>query len=145
MNREDAESAADYREAAQWHETKADALADLRDELDADPVDQTRLAGLYEEVTTSPLQLWNIVTAFIDVEDDEAVVTDESKLARGWWSPEIVDDCDAMITLDVNPGAPADRFVELAQRELTELIEEGRENAVQARSEVEALAESDGE
>lgn len=149
-------------------DVKAAALEDLRDELRENPVKETRLAGLYEEVSTAPPQLWNRATAFIDCEvvsgeadrreasntasgarrersegldeasgeaasepngDDEAgvraeaVVTDVSKLARGWWAPEIVEDCDAMVTVDVRSDLPLEHFVALATEELDESIE----------------------
>lgn len=136
-------------------DAKIAALEDLRDELQEKQVKDTRLAGLYEEVSTAPPQLWNRATAFIDCEvvsgandldeasgeaassevsseangDDEAavraeaVVTDVSKLARGWWAPEIVEDCDAMVTVDVQAGLPLEHFVALATEELDESIE----------------------
>ncbi|WP_254864212.1 hypothetical protein [Halovivax gelatinilyticus] len=141
---------------AAWYETEADALEALRDELESEDVTETRLAGLYEQVSTSPPQLWNTATAFIDIEvneatsdvsrldsesgepqgaaNGEAVVTEVSKLARGWWAPEIVEDCDAMITLEVRRGLPADDFASLASKELAELIEDARKNAEKARS-----------
>lgn len=156
--------AAKLREEATWYETKADALEDLREEVGSEDVEDTRLAGLYAEVATSLPQVWNTVTAFVDVERQqdlgnangeavsgdreetasaEAVVTEESKLARGWWAPEIVADADAMITLDVQRGLPAGAFEKQAREELMELIEEAREAAASAREEAAAL-EGDG-
>jgi len=38
-------------------------------------------------VSSSDPNIWNIVSAFIDVEDGEAVIADESKLAQGSWAP----------------------------------------------------------
>lgn len=112
---------------------RIDALEDLREELEAAPVEETRLAELYEEVSNSPPQLWNRATAFIDVEDGQAVVSDVSKLARGWWAPEIVDDCDAMVTIDVHAGLPPENFVTLATAALDEEIEAIREGDVDDR------------
>ncbi|AGB17602.1 hypothetical protein Halru_3036 [Halovivax ruber XH-70] len=58
-----------------------------------------------------------------DSDQATAVVTDVSKLARGWWAPEIVEDCDAMITIDVHAGLPTENFVKLATAEIDEQIE----------------------
>ncbi|ELZ10803.1 hypothetical protein C479_08328 [Halovivax asiaticus JCM 14624] len=118
-------------------EVQIAALEELRDELQEKPVKETRLADLFVEVSTSPPQLWNRATAFIAVEPVEdtsgdgdeasvqatAVVTEVSKLARGWWAPEIVADCDAMITIDVHAGLPTENFVKLATAEIDEQIE----------------------
>lgn len=117
------------------YETLADALEDLREEVRSEPIAESRLEGLFDEATTSDPQIWNTVTAFIDVEDGEAVVTDESKLARGKWAPEIVDDCDAMLTVDVEYGQMPDGFTYTVVKELDAQIEEARERATTARSE----------
>ncbi|WP_247729853.1 hypothetical protein [Halovivax limisalsi] len=155
-------------------ETKIAALERLREEIQTESVQETELADLYAEVTTSPAQLWNRATAFVTVQptadgadetndvgtdetasgadgangtDDEAadgpddeeairaeaVVTDVSKLARGWWAPEIVDDCDAMVTVDVTPGLPAERFVQLAVAEIDDSIEAIRSDGTDDR------------
>ncbi|RQG97471.1 hypothetical protein [Natrarchaeobius oligotrophus] len=111
----------------------ADATEDLVIELRDEPVTESRLEGLFDEATTSDPRIWNTVTAFIDVEDGEAVVTDESKLAEGKWAPEIVEDCDTMVTIDVQPGLMPDDFAYLVGRELTDRIEEFRERAEAAR------------
>jgi len=75
-----------YREQAGEYEEIADALKDLLLEVRDEQVKGSRLEGLYDEVTTSDPGIWNIVTAFIDVEDGEAIVTEESKLAQGKWA-----------------------------------------------------------
>ncbi|MFP8952082.1 hypothetical protein ACLI4Z_03780 [Natrialbaceae archaeon A-arb3/5] len=103
------------------------ALEDLRRDVESDHIAETRLEGLYDEATTSDPRIWNTVTAFIDVEDGEAVVTDESKLAEGWWSPEIIEDCDAMITVDVQPGVPAEAFESIVTQKLVEQIDEAEQ------------------
>lgn len=73
------------------------------------------------------------MTAFIDIEDGEAVVTDESKLAQGKWAPEIVDDCDVMVTIDVQRGLMPDDFKYLVGKKLQDEMDEFRERAAKAR------------
>lgn len=123
----------ELRETATESEEIAVALEELVVELREEPVRETRLEGLYDEATTSNPQIWNTVTAFIDVEDGEAVVTDESKLAEGWWAPEIVEDCDAMVTMDVQRGVAPDDFAYLVGTKLQDEIENHRERAAKAR------------
>lgn len=86
----------DSERPAAEYEALADALEALREEVATEELRDSRLEGLFDEATTSNPSIWNTVTAFIDVEDGEAVVTEESKLAQGSWAPEIVDGCDAM-------------------------------------------------
>ena len=119
-------TAADY-------ETLADALEELREEVATEPIKESRLEGLFDEATTSNPKIWNTVTAFIDLEDGAAVVTEESKLARGKWAPEIVDDCDAMVTVDVEYGQMPDEFKYTVVKTLDEQIEAARERAQAAR------------
>nr|WP_306060176.1 hypothetical protein [Natronococcus sp. AD5] len=123
----------ELRETAAEYEAIADALEDLVVELRDEPVKDSRLEGLFDEATTSNPQIWNIVTAFIDVEDGEAVVTDESKLAEGKWAPEIVEGCDAMVTIEVQRGLMPDDFKYLVGRELEDTITEFGERAAEAR------------
>lgn len=123
----------ELRERADEYEAIADALTDLVIELRDEPVRESRLEGLFDEATTSNPQIWNIVTAFIDVEDGEAVVTDESKLAEGKWAPEIVEGCDAMVTIDVQRGLMPDDFKYLVGSELEDEIAEFGEEAAKAR------------
>ncbi len=111
----------------------ADALEELVIELRDEPVKGSRLEGLFDEVSSSDPQIWNTATAFIDVEDGEAIVTDESKLAQGKWAPEIVEDCDTMITLDIEYGMMPDDFKYAAGKRLSQRIEEFRERAEAAR------------
>lgn len=125
----------DPAERADEWATLADALADLRDEVASEPVAETRLSGLYEEASTSRPDVWNTVTAFVDVEDGEAVVADESKLAEGKWAPEIVEGCDAMITVDVRHGWTPDAFESVVRRKLDDEIEDARRRAEAARNE----------
>ncbi|QFU83398.1 hypothetical protein [Natronorubrum aibiense] len=117
------------------YEALADALEDLRDEVTAQPIKESRLEELFDEATTSDPNIWNTVTAFIDLEDGEAIVTEESKLARGKWAPEIVDDCDAMLTVDVEYGQMPDAFKYTVVKKLESQIEEARERAAAARDE----------
>lgn len=117
------------------YEALADALEDLRDEVTAEPIKESRLEGLFDEATTSNPDIWNTVTAFIDIEDGDAVVTDESKLAQGKWAPEIVDDCDAMITVDVQYAQMPDEFKYTVLKKIEEKIEAARERAEAARNE----------
>ncbi|NGM70045.1 hypothetical protein G6M89_13695 [Natronolimnobius sp. AArcel1] len=124
---------ADLRaEAAEYEET-VDALEDLVVELRDEPIRESRLEGLFDEATTSNPGIWNIVTAFIDIEDGEAIVTDESKLAQGKWAPEIVDDCDVMVTIDIQPGLMPDDFKYLVGKKLQDKMDEFREQAAKAR------------
>ncbi|MFC4439564.1 MULTISPECIES: hypothetical protein [Natrialbaceae] len=123
----------ELRERADEYEAIADALTDLVIELRDEPVRESRLEGLFDEATTSNPQIWNIVTAFIDVEDGEAVVTDESKLAEGKWAPEIVEGCDAMVTVDVQRGLMPDDFKYLVGSKLEDEITEFGERAAEAR------------
>lgn len=125
----------DTERPASEYDRLATALEDLRDELVAESVGESRLEGLFDEATTSNPNIWNTVTAFIDLEDGEAVVTDESKLAQGKWAPEIVDDCDAMVTVDVEYGQMPDEFTYVVTKKLDEQIEEARTRAAAARDE----------
>ncbi|ELY61654.1 hypothetical protein [Natronolimnohabitans innermongolicus] len=118
---------------AETYETLADALEDLRDEVATEPIPDSRLEGLFDEATTSNPNIWNTVTAFIDIEDGDAVVTEESKLAQGKWAPEIVDDCDAMLTVDVQYGQMPDEFKYVVAKQLDEKIETARAKAERAR------------
>ncbi|MFC4542593.1 hypothetical protein ACFO5R_11750 [Halosolutus amylolyticus] len=123
----------DLRERAREDEAIADALEELVVELRDDPVRESRLERLFDEASTSNPNIWNTVTAFIDVEDGEAIVTEESKLAQGSWAPEIVEDCDAMLTLDIEYGMMPDDFKYRAGKELSRTIEAFREEAADAR------------
>ena len=138
------ESPTELREEAAEHEDIADALEDLLEELRDEDIKDSRLEGLFDEVSSSNPNIWNIVTAFIDVEDGEAVVTDESKLAQGSWAPEIVEGCDTMITLDIEYGMMPDEFTYTAGKKLSQRIEEFRERAAEARERADELeAETD--
>ena len=119
-------------EAAEYDEIVA-ALEALTEEVRDEPVKGSRLEGLYDEITTSDPGIWNTATAFIDVEDGEAVVTEESKLAQGKWAPEIVEGCDAMVTLEVQTGLMPDDFKYLVSKELEDAIDDCREAAAKAR------------
>ncbi|AFZ73600.1 hypothetical protein [Natronobacterium gregoryi] len=130
---EDDRDADDLRKRAEESEEVAVALEELAVELRDEPLKETRLEGLFDEVTTSNPEIWNTVTAFIDVEDGEAIVTDESKLAEGKWAPEIVEDCDAMVTIDVQRGLMPDDFAYLVGKKLQDEIEQHRERAAKAR------------
>ncbi|MDG5820112.1 hypothetical protein [Natronococcus sp. A-GB7] len=134
----------ELRERATEDEAIADALEELVIELRDEPVKESRLEGLFDEATTSDPRIWNTVTAFIDVEDGDAVVTDESKLAAGKWAPEIVDDCDTMVTIDIQRGLMPDDFKYQVGRELQDRITEFREEAARKRQEADEL-EGDGE
>ncbi|RQG92949.1 hypothetical protein EA462_01650 [Natrarchaeobius halalkaliphilus] len=134
---DDASSPSERRDAAAEYETMADALEDLVVELRDEPIAESRLEGLFDEATTSDPRIWNTVTAFIDIEDGEAVVTDESKLAEGSWAPEIVDGCDAMVTVDVQRGLMPDEFTYVVGKELSERIDTFRERATEARRQTE--------
>ncbi|RQG94395.1 hypothetical protein [Natrarchaeobius chitinivorans] len=127
------DEADDRTENAAEYEEIADALEDLVVELRDESVRESRLEGLFDEATTSDPRIWNTVTAFIDVEDGEAVVTDESKLAEGSWAPEIVEDCDTMVTIDIQRGLMPDEFTYQVGKKLSQRIEEFREQAQQAR------------
>ncbi|WP_247002905.1 hypothetical protein [Halosolutus gelatinilyticus] len=140
----DRPDSAELRETAAENEEIADALQDLREEVVDEPIGDTRLADLYGEAATSRPDIWNTVTAFIDVEDGEAIVTDESKLAEGKWAPEIVEGCDAMLTVDVGRMS-LDQFAAVVDRKLAGTIDDLREEAAQLRSEAEELeSEADG-
>ncbi|WP_339104043.1 hypothetical protein [Haloterrigena salinisoli] len=125
----------DSERPAAEYEALADALEGLREEVATEQLRDSRLEGLFDESTTSNPDIWNTVTAFIDVEDGEAVVTDESKLAQGKWAPEIVDDCDAMLTVDINYGQMPDEFAYTVTKKLDRKIEEARAEAEKARDE----------
>lgn len=121
-------------ERAAEYEAMADALEDLVVELRDEPIKESRLEGLFDEATTSDPRIWNTVTAFIDVEDGEAVVTDESKLAQGSWAPEIVEGCDTMVTIDVQRGLMPDDFTYTVGKKLSQQIEEFRAKAAEERA-----------
>ena len=131
-------------EAAEYDEIVA-ALEDLIAEVRDEPVKGSRLEGLYDEVTTSDPGIWNTATAFIDVEDGEAVVTEESKLAQGKWAPEIVEGCDAMVTLEIQTGLMPDDFKYLVSKEADDQIDEFREAAAKARQRAAELEAADDE
>ncbi|AGB30383.1 hypothetical protein C488_04547 [Natrinema pellirubrum DSM 15624] len=140
MTRDDTDdSPADLRERAARDEEIADALEDLLEELRDEDIKGSRLEGLFDEVSSSNPNIWNIVSAFIDVEDGEAIVTDESKLAQGSWAPEIVEGCDTMITLEIEYGMMPDEFAYTAGKKLTQRIEEFRERAAEARERADEL------
>lgn len=134
----------ELREEAAEYETVAEALEDLVEELRDEPLRETRLEGLFDEATTSSPNIWNTVTAFIDVEDGEAVVTDESKLAEGSWAPEIVEGCDAMVTIDVQRGLMPDDFKYLVGKKLQDEIDEFRQRAAKARQRAADLEDDGG-
>lgn len=134
----------ELRERAEESEEIAGALENLIVELREEDLRDTRLEGLFDEATTSNPGIWNTVTAFIDVEDGEAIVTDESKLAEGKWAPEIVEDCDAMVTIDVQRGLMPDDFAYLVGKKLEDEITNHRERAAKARQEAAEL-EGSGE
>ncbi|NUB91660.1 hypothetical protein HTZ84_09250 [Haloterrigena sp. SYSU A558-1] len=125
----------DSERPAAEYEALADALEELREEIATEQLRDSRLEGLFDEATTSNPSIWNTVTAFIDVEDGEAVVTEESKLAQGSWAPEIVDGCDAMLTVDINYGQMPDEFKYTVTKKLDEKIEQARAEAERARDE----------
>lgn len=133
------EQPADLREEAADCEEIADALEDLLEELRDEEVKGSRLEGLFDQASSSNPNIWNIVSAFIDVEDGEAVVTDESKLAQGSWAPEIVEGCDTMITLDIEYGMMPDEFKYTAGKKLSRRIEEFRAEAAEARAKADDL------
>ncbi|WP_226480662.1 hypothetical protein [Natrinema amylolyticum] len=133
------ESPADLREDAARYDEIADGLEDLLAELRDEELKDSRLEGLFDEVSSSDPNIWNIVSAFIDVEDGEAVVTDESKLAQGSWAPEIIEGCDTMITLDIEYGMMPDEFTYTAGKKLSQRIEEFREQAAEARRKADEL------
>jgi len=135
-------SPADLREEAAEDETVADALENLLEELRDEELKGSRLEGLFDEASSSNPNIWNTVTAFIDVEDGEAVVTDESKLAQGSWAPEIVAGCDTMITLDIEYGMMPDEFKYTAGKKLRQRIEEFREQAAEAREQAAELEDN---
>ncbi|APX95496.1 hypothetical protein [Natronorubrum daqingense] len=118
---------------AEEYEELIEGLEDLRAEAANEPIKVGRLDGLFDEATTSNPNIWNTVTAFIDVEDGEAVVTDESKLAQGKWAPEIVDDCDAMLTVDIDYGQMPDDFKYVVLKKLDEKIEAAEQRAERTR------------
>jgi hypothetical protein len=131
--RRDEPNPEELRERAAEYESIAGALEDLVIELRDEPVKGSRLEGLFDEATTSDPQIWNTVTAFIDVENGEAVVTDESKLAAGKWAPEIVEGCDTMVTIDVQRGLMPDDFKYLVGSKLEDRITEFGEEAAKMR------------
>ena len=100
---------------------------------------------MFDEASSSDPNIWNTVTAFIDIEDGEAVVTDESKLARGSWAPEIVEGCDTMITLDIEYGMMPDEFTYIAGKKLRQRIEEFREQAAETRERADDLEGETGD
>ena len=133
-----------HEEAAEYDEIVA-ALEALTEEVRDEPVKGSRLEGLYDEVTTSDPGIWNTATAFIDVEDGEAVVTEESKLAQGKWAPEIVEGCDAMVTLEIQTGLMPDDFKYLVSKEADDQIDEFREAAAKVRQRAAELEAADDE
>ncbi|WP_226039445.1 hypothetical protein [Natrinema sp. DC36] len=137
--KDSSESPAELREEAAECDEIADALEDLLAELRDEEIKDSRLEGLFDEVSSSDPNIWNIVSAFIDVEDGEAVVADESKLAQGSWAPEIVEGCDTMITLDIEYGMMPEEFKYAAGKKLSRRIEEFRERAAEARERADDL------
>ncbi|ARS89865.1 hypothetical protein [Natrarchaeobaculum aegyptiacum] len=153
------------RTEAERYDRIVAALEDLLVEVRDDPVKDSRLEELFDQVTTANPNLWNTATAFIVVEGAEdgdsrttgddadeddstqptATVTDVSKLAQGKWAPEIVDDCDAMVTLEIQRGLMPDDFTYQVGRELQDEIDDFRERAAKKRQEAAELEDSDGQ
>jgi hypothetical protein len=116
MNESEArERAAEYRERSR-------ALAELRDEvLEADSIGETRLSKLFHEARTNRPDNWSAVTAFIDVEDGEAVVSKVSKLREGDWTPETRKRHDALISIGIRPFMDSDMFRTWAQGQIDQV------------------------
>ena len=137
---EDPES---LREEAERYDEIVAGLEGLLEELRDEQIKGSRLEELYDQVTTANPNLWNTATAFIDVDDGEATVSDVSKLAQGKWAPEIVEDCDAMVTLEIQRGLMPDDFTYQVSRELEDEIDEFREEAAKARQRAAELADKE--
>lgn len=101
----------ELREKVTVYEATAQALEDLRDEVrEADSIGETRLSKLFHEARTSRKRTWKSATAFIDIEDGEAVVDSVSKIRDGRWTPETLAAHDTTITVPVRPFMDTQMF-----------------------------------
>jgi hypothetical protein len=145
MARSHEERAEEQREKAAEYDAVADALEQLRDELlEADSIGETRLSELCHEARTNRPDTWNSATAFVDVDEGEAVVDSVSKLREGSWSPETRDRYDALVSVGVRPFMETSMFRSWAGDDLRQAIQGARQNAQQARraaDDIERLAE----
>jgi len=146
MKRQSHEARAEEaREQAAEYEAHADALKALRDEVvEGDSIGETRLAELFHEVRTSSPRSWDSATAFIDINDGEAVVDHVSRLREGSWSPETRDRFDALVSISIDPFQSTKEFKQVARFNLNQKIDGAQQNAASARrraKDAERLAE----
>lgn len=126
--------AAEKREKANEYDAVADALEALREEvMEADRIGDTQLSKLFHEARTNRPDAWKSATAFIDIEDGEAVVDSVSKLRDGRWSPETRNRHDALVTVGVRPFMGTSEFKAAVRDDLEQRIRGARANANSAR------------
>lgn len=140
MTHNDRNTAAEHRQRAEEYEAQIDALEDLRHEvMEADSIGDTRLSELFHEARTNRPDVWNSATAFIVVEDGEAVVDHVSKLREGSWSPETRDRFDALISVGVRPFMDTAEFRDWVDYQVQEAIQGASQNAHHARETAEHI------
>lgn len=128
------------REKADEYEAVAEALEELREEvLEADQIGETRLSKLFHEARTNRKSTWNKATAFVDIEDGEAVVDSVSKLRDGRWSPETTKQHDAVVSVGIRPFMATDVFQSMVRDSLEQAIRGNRQNAGDAEKRAEDL------
>ena len=129
MARSHETQATEAREKATELETEIEALEDLRDEvLDADRIGDTRLSKLFHEARTTRKGHWKTVSAFIRIEDGEAVVDHLDKLSDGHWSPETRQRYDAIIGVGVRPFMESAMFKSMVRDAIQHNIDGARQN-----------------
>lgn len=140
MARSRQERAEEQREKAKQYDVVATALEDLRDEVNnADSIGETRLSELFHEARTNRPDIWKSASAFVDIEDGEAVVKDVSKLRDGRWAPEVRDRHDAVVSVGVRAFMETDIFKSLARDDLHQRIQAAKQNAGTCRMRAEDL------
>lgn len=125
--------AEEQREKADEYEAVLEALEELRDEvLEADQIGETRLSKLFHEARTSRKSSWKKATAFVDVEDGEAVVDSVAKIREGRWAPETTKPHDAVVSVGIRPFMETDVFKSMIRDRLERDIRGARTNAADA-------------
>lgn len=129
MARSHAERATEYRKKESEAYRVADALDQLRDNLlTADSIGKTKLSGLFHEARTTGDDRAT-ATAFVDVEDGEAVVDGVSILREGQWTPETRDMHDELLNVPTKPFMTSREFKRIAVGELRRAVSSFKQKA----------------
>lgn len=145
MARSHQERAEEMREKADEYEAEIEALEALKEEVQtAERIGDTKLSSLFHEARTNRAGTWTKASAFVNIEDGEAVVEKVSKLREGRWAPRTRDRYDAVISVGVRPFMETDVFKSLVRDSLSQQIMGARssyQNAQQRAEDLENIAE----